>query len=604
MKRSLRPLFGIGLPLLAIAAFLVLLTYSLSHLYAIQAHMRLEAPNNMLWVVSRAHVASLMLSDTAGERAAGRVEADELQRRHDVFLSSLYILDRGPSRRAMQALGFADRLDQAGRTLPQLQARITDLRQYGDADDAAQVKKLLAPYVAVLGQASTKAMTTEWEAMGGILDDSRARLWWIIISLAGILLAGLVLFAHAVLAIRQARDRTYLLNQEKAFSQLLIGSSDESIVAVDLAYQCTVWNMAAERLFQCSTDTAQGRPLGEASTFFKVGRIRRAINEALSGRSVELLDQLFFRDLLGEVRYLDLRCFALYEGTRIIGAILLIFDVTERRVAEREIAMHRDHLEELVHARTRELDASLERERAAAELYRNFGTMVSHQFRTPLSIIDSTLQRLVRRGDKLSLAEVRDRSIRARDAIKRMTQLIESTLDAGRLDAGQIEIHNESCDLTLLVESVFQQQCVITPNRIIELTLPGDDAPVVDCDPIHIEHILNNLLSNAIKYSDRDSCVSVVLRCVGDTVECAVTNQGVLTDGGDDSELLFERYFRGENTKGQVGTGIGLYMARALARLQSGDIRLDRSRPGFVTFILCLPRAASCVVADNVEVLT
>ncbi|AEC18726.1 two-component system histidine kinase [Pusillimonas sp. T7-7] len=598
MKRPLRPLFGVGLPLLAIVSFFVLLAYSLSHLFAIQARMRLEAPHNMLWVISRAQVASFRLANTVSDRAAGQADADELQRQYHVFLSRLHLLGQGPQRRQVEAFGYADRLDSLAQGLPELQARIAALQVQGDGANAREVERLLQPYIAILGQASTKAMVAGWDGLGSKLDDARDKLWWVIGSLAGILLAGIALIIHALLAIRHAHERTRLLNQEKAFSQLLIGSSGENIIAVDMERRCTVWNAAAEQLFACPADTAQGWKLGDVSSFFEVERVRRAVDEALAGHKAELLDQPFFCDSRSEARYVDLRCFALYEREHIIGAILLIFDVTERHAAQREIAMHRDHLEELVHARTQELDAALERERATAELYRNFGAMVSHQFRTPLAIVDSSLQRLIRRGEKLSLAEVRERSGRAREAIKRMTKLIECTLDAGRLDAGQVEVHNQLCDLTLLAAGICEQQRAATSDRVIELTLPEDAAPFVNCDPTHVEHILNNLLANAIKYSHAGSPVRVEVRCTDGRVECAVINQGTLAGLEEgESDVLFTRYFRGDNAKGHTGIGIGLYMARALARLQDGDVRLVQDKEGVITFILCLPRVAAPYVA-------
>ncbi|NYT84991.1 sensor histidine kinase [Pollutimonas harenae] len=600
MKRPLQPMLGVGLPLLAIVAFFVLLTYSLSHLFAIQARMRLEAPHNMLWVISRAQVASLRLVNAVGERATGHAGADALQRHYQIFLSRLHLLGQGPQRRQMEAYGFVDSLDRLAQRLPELKARISGLQAQSDSANVQEIEQLLAPYVVTLGQAATKAMVAGWDDLGGRLDDARNGLWWVIGSLAGILLAGIALIIHALLTIRYAHERTRLLNQEKAFSQLLIGSSGENIIAVDMERRCTVWNAAAEHLFACSADTAQGRLLGDVSSFFEVERVRRTVDKALAGHTAELLDQPFFCDSQSEAHYVDLRCFALYERERIIGAILLIFDVTERHAAQREIAMHRDHLEELVHARTQELDAALERERATAELYRNFGTMVSHQFRTPLAIVDSSLQRLVRRGEKLSLAEVRERSGRAREAIKRMAKLIECTLDAGRLDAGQVEVHNQLCDLALLATGICGQQRIATPDRLIEITLPEEGSPFVNCDPTHVEHILNNLLANAIKYSDAKSPVHMDVRCTDDKVECAVTNQGTLACIEDsEPDVLFTRYFRGDNAKGHTGIGIGLYMARALARLQDGDVRLVQDREGVITFILCLPRAVVPYVALN-----
>src|SRR3546814_9447280 len=109
---------------------------------------------------------------------------------------------------------------------------------------------------------------------------------------------------------------------------------------------------------------------------------------------------------------------------------------------------------------------------------------------------------------------------------------------------------------------------------MIKFTTLENIAPIVNCDPIHVEHILNNLLANAIKYSDEGGPVRVAVRCTDDEVQCAVTNHGVLSDLGEGGpEALFGRYFRGNNAKGHTGIGIGLYMARALARLQGGEDR-------------------------------
>src|SRR3546814_19666223 len=91
--------------------------------------------------------------------------------------------------------------------------------------------------------------------------------------------------------------------------------------------------------------------------------------------------------------------------------------------------------------------------------------------------------------------------------------------------------------------------------------------------------------------ADGGGPVGVAFRCTDDEVQCAVTNHGVLSDLGEGGpEALFGRYFRGNNAKGHTGIGIGLYMARALARLQGGDVRLVQDEAPTITFVLCLPR--------------
>jgi PAS domain S-box-containing protein len=586
MSNSRRALLGVALPILTIVVFVLLLAFSLMRLSDIERDMRIEATQNMLWVISRAHVASLQLSGAAAKRPMDETDQSALELRYNVFLSRLALLDDGPQRRQMGELGFADALDSFRGNLPELGSLVASLEFL----DLQRVQALLEPYNVMLGQAANKAMVAEWNDLGNKLDTSRAQLWQIIVSLIGISLAGAALSAHFLMAIREARRRTRLLDKEKAFSELLIGSSGEGIVAVDLDRRCTIWNEAAERLLGLPAAKTIGSMLADVSGFFQIDRIEQAIGDALEGRPAVLFDQPFFPPDRVEPLYVDLRCFSLRDGARIIGLILLVSDVTERRAAQREIADHRDHLEHLVKARTQELDAALTRERATAELYRNFGTMISHQFRTPLAIVDSALQRLMRRSDRLSPAEVLERGGKARHAIARLIRLVESTLDAARLDAGQIDIRSQPCDLGQLAVEICARQTEQTPERRITVVIPEASPAIAHCDPVHAENILTNLLSNALKYSPAGTVIGVTVSTDGDKVECAVRNRGGVACATERG-ALFERYFRGRNAEGRPGIGIGLYMARMLARMQDGDVRIDAGHDDCIIFTLFLPRS-------------
>ncbi|MBE7734613.1 PAS domain-containing protein [Shinella daejeonensis] len=588
MSRQARALLGVALPVSAIVIFVALLAFSLMRLSDLERDMRIEATQNMLWVISRAHISSLQLGEAVVGSVAGEVDHAQMELRYNVFLSRLALLDEGPQRRRMEALGATSALDALRGSLADLGSLLMSARP----EVIPRIRALLVPYNAALTEAANKAMVAEWDDLGATLDTTRKQLWQIIISMIGISLAGTVLCVHFLLAIRDARQRTRLLNKEKAFSELLIGSSGEGIIAVDMDRRCTVWNEAAERLFGVTADVATGAILSEISGFFEVGRIEQAISDALQGQAVALLDQPFFPSHQSNPLYVDLRCFSLRDGGRIIGMILLMSDVTERRAAQREIANHRDHLEQLVQARTQELDAALTRERATADLYRNFGTMISHQFRTPLALVDSALQRLMRRRDRLTPEEILERGEEARSAVARLVRLVESTLDAARLDAGQIEVRSQLCDLGDLVAEICSRSTENTGSGRITVTLPDGASPIAYCDPVHAEHILTNLLSNAVKYSPAKTPISITLTDSGTQIECVVANTGP-QEGSFEREALFERYYRGSNTEGRPGIGVGLYMARALARLQGGDVQLQNSEPGMVRMAMLLPSSAS-----------
>lgn len=588
----LRPWLVLALPLLTIAVFFVLLAFSLVRLTLTQTHMRLEAPNNNLpWVIAQAQTSGLRVAHVAGQVALGTDEPGALQRQHQVFLSRLALMEEGPQRRQLDALGYGQGLDAFRQRLPELEQLLQRL-QPGQAAVAARVDALLAPLQQALTQAATQAMVAEWDDLGGKLEASRSSLRQIIVSLVGLLLAGAALSTHLLLATRRARRHARLLSRAREFSERIISSSAEGVIAIDLARRCTVCNAAAERLFGQRAPAVVGAPLAQLAPLFDVAAVVHAVDRALAGESLVLPEQPFFRSVGAAPRYLELRLAPLQADAQVVGAIIIAFDTTEQRAVQREIAMHRDHLEELVQARTSELDAALAREREAAELYRNFGTMISHQFRTPLAIVDSALQRLMRHGDRLSAQEIQARAVRARDAVARLVRLMESMLDAARLDAGHVSAHGRACRLDELAARACALQRELAPQRRIALLRPQAPCPRVFCDPVQTEHILANLLSNALRYSAPDTPVRVQLRCDGRHVACAVTNQGSLPVTAT-PERVFERYYRGENARGQPGVGIGLYMARALARLQGGDLVLQAAGHGEVSFVLSVPVAGT-----------
>lgn len=597
--RGARPVLGFFLPLGVIAILATLLVYSLIGLAQTERKMRLDASTNMIWVLSRAESASLRFAQALARSELGTGSQDDLKLRYSILLSRLGLINEGPQRRRMIALGYEAELEQTIRAGREIEPLVSNAA----SADLAQARDTAESIAVWLGRAANAAMVAEWNELGGQLDQYRDEIWQIIVWLVGIAIAGGILSAFLIHSLVVSRRRTELLYRERDFSSLLVASSGEGILAFDRNLRCTLWNDAMQRLIGWSAERAVGKTLGDISGFFAVDGVARRFREALNGTSSSMSDKALFQPDTPDARYVDMRCFPLKDDEGIIGAIAFIGDVTERHAAQRELARHRDHLEELVAARTRELIAALERERATAELYSNFATMVSHQFRTPLAIVDSTLQRLIRRNEHVTADEMVARAHTARGAIERLTRLVESTLDAARLDAGQIELSSGPCEINALVAAVCARQREETSDREIVFKPATDTALSVMCDPAHAEHALANLVSNAVKYSPPQAPVRVHTEATPTHVRCLVRSEG---DPIPDAERdkLFERYFRGRNSAGKVGIGVGLYMARALARMQGGDVELvDSGRDGTV-FALVLPLSganASAEVQDRPE---
>ena len=237
----------------------------------------------------------------------------------------------------------------------------------------------------------------------------------------------------------------------------------------------------------------------------------------------------------------------------------------------------------------REIDLlkQLEKERIVSELYRSSGSLLSHQFRTPLTIIDATMQRLVRAGNRMDAEEVQRRAATAWKATKRLTYLIENILQTDRFMA-QADVTMQRCYLAHLTQQAVHEHQLLLPTKEIQFLDETDGASIVLCDSVLTLQILDNLISNAIKFSDEQTAVSVRIYCEAGWVCCAIRDngKGISTK---DMPHIFKRYFRAISSTDVDGTGIGLYIAAELTTLQQGQLSAHSELGKGSTFVFCLP---------------
>ena len=258
-----------------------------------------------------------------------------------------------------------------------------------------------------------------------------------------------------------------------------------------------------------------------------------------------------------------------------------VFDETHRRALKtfaplasqavqwakqrQEMEQHRDHLEELVRERTLELDEQKERLAEALEqqlelggLQRQFVSMVCHEFRTPLAIIDGNAQQVSRRHDTIKPDRLLGNVGKIRNAVIRLTNLIESVLDSARLEAGKLKFEPQTFNLGRLIEEACSNHRELNPDYKITAQIEGDVGEI-QADMAHLRQVISNMVSNAVTYSPEGTQVWVRVAALGaERVQIAVIDNGV---GIPEEELgkLFDRFFRGSTSTGIVGTGIGLH---------------------------------------------
>ncbi|SIP98704.1 Signal transduction histidine kinase [Rhizobium sp. RU35A] len=288
------------------------------------------------------------------------------------------------------------------------------------------------------------------------------------------------------------------------------------------------------------------------------------------------------------------------------GYVLSYTDITLRKRAEKELIRDRDELEATVRQRTAEiaaqaaaLEEALKQEKTINAMQRQFVAMTSHEFRTPLAIIDGAAQRLMRKKGGIEPDFLVDKTHQIRAAVMRMVDLMESILSAGRIDTGRMELTLVDCSLKKLIEQAIHRQRMFSQNHRFQGFL--EDLPdVIRCDALAISQVVTNLLGNAVKYAPRAPDVTIRGWREGEFAMISVQDQGVGIDA-DDIPKLFQPYFRARTSTGIAGTGIGLSLVKQVVTLHGGDIVLQSRRGHGSTFTIRLPIRGPVTVGTSLQ---
>ena len=252
-----------------------------------------------------------------------------------------------------------------------------------------------------------------------------------------------------------------------------------------------------------------------------------------------------------------------WGGKQIIQAA--VNDISQRKRAEAELLK------------------ALAREKELGELKSSFVSMVSHEFRTPLGVIQSSAEILDDYLDRLDPTERREQLQSIIKNSRRMAGLMEEVLVLGRLDAGRMQFHPAPIDVPALCRQLVDETRSTTDAQCpIEFFTTGLPA-VANADERLLRHILLNLLTNAVKYSEPGQSVSFEARVVDGMLEFVVADHGIGIPDAE-QERLFEAFQRGSNVGNRHGSGLGLVIVKRCVDLHGGTIALA-SKAGAGTVI-------------------
>ena len=229
-------------------------------------------------------------------------------------------------------------------------------------------------------------------------------------------------------------------------------------------------------------------------------------------------------------------------------------------------------------------------ERALERLKTDFISTVSHELRTPLAAIYGAAMTVRRGGPRVD-----DRRDELIDLIgseaERLARTINDVLWASRLESGTLAVVIESCDARELIDGVTAAARTHLPPNL-ELVSDAPDGVRVAADPDKVRQVLSNLVDNAVKYSPDGGTIRVSAAANGRAVSFVVADEGLGIPAGE-RERIFDKFYRLDPnlTRGVGGTGLGLYICRALVQRMDGRIRVEDGPQRGSTFVVELPVA-------------
>jgi signal transduction histidine kinase len=258
------------------------------------------------------------------------------------------------------------------------------------------------------------------------------------------------------------------------------------------------------------------------------------------------------------------------------GTIVTTTDITKYRRQQK-----------MLEKKSQELEEALAKERAAGALQKQFIDMVSHEFRTPLTIIDGNAQIIQKRGDTLDTKTLEQRAKTIRSAVARLIHLMEGFLSSNMLKTGKLQVVKSPANIKKIISEICEEYGEL--SRKAEIRFAMDKLPdYVLLDKKIITLVISNLISNALKFYKDEPVVTVTSFIEDDIFHLIVEDEGIGVPE-DEKEKIFDQYYRSSISTGISGTGIGLNLVKNLLELHGGTITVENLKKGGARFIVKVP---------------
>jgi signal transduction histidine kinase len=229
----------------------------------------------------------------------------------------------------------------------------------------------------------------------------------------------------------------------------------------------------------------------------------------------------------------------------------------------------------------------LERINRSFAVQKQFMQDVSHELKTPLTVIRGEMEVALKR--ERSINEYRDILESSLDEIKKINRILESLLALARFDSDAVSLHKESTDVTEMIKEILNDIEILALQKNIEITIISEASDnIVNIDRERMRRVFYNIFDNAIKYSNEKGKIEVDVERIDSEVLININDSGPGISE-EDIPHIFDRFYRADKARCSEGFGLGLSIAKSIVKAHNGNIEV-RSVPGSgATFTISLP---------------
>lgn len=406
--------------------------------------------------------------------------------------------------------------------------------------------------------------------------------------------------------------------KDKERLRAIFENTTEGILVINQAGQIIMANLYAEELFGYSRKELMGKKVESLIPerfSAKHTQHREKFNIDPHNRPMGVGKELYALHRNGHEFPVEVSL-GYFKTDEELTVIAFVTDITERKKAEEQLIKEKEltlklneELEFRVEERTHDLEVALknleennkslrqleedliralEKERELGELKSRFVTMASHEFRTPLSTILSSVF-LLENYSPEQLEQTKSTHFkRIKRSVNNMTTILNEFLSLSKLEEGRVKASYSDTDVPFCIQEIVEEmESVKKADQQILYSHEGT-TDTFYIDRQFLRNILINLVSNAIKFSDSSGTIELISRTDAEQLIIKVTDHGIGIPP-QEQKYLFNRFFRAKNVTNIEGTGLGLNIVKKYVDLMKGTVTVESQLNHGTTFIVMIP---------------